>query len=263
VYPEGVRWRSLSLAAILAGVGPLVVSCAHRSRGGAGAAHPAGPCDDEQILVEHFCIDRYEDYVVEVGPHGEELPHSPFDVIGTTRVRAKVAAGVVPQAYISQVQARLACAEAGKRLCNAQEYVRACRGPSSKDLYPYGGMQRRPGACNEGKGSFVALAFGQDFSKRTYEEFNDPRLDQMPGGLARTGSFPRCVSPDGAYDMVGNLHEWVEEEGGGHGRFRGGWYGDAENNGPGCVYVTSAHEPTYHDYSTGFRCCSDPGKLVQ
>ena len=42
-----------------------------------------------------------------------------------------------------------------------------------------------------------------------------------------------------------------------HGRFRGGWYGDAENNGPGCTYVTSAHEPTYHDYSTGFRCCAD------
>ena len=34
-------------------------------------------------------------------------------------------------------------------------------------------------------------------------------------------------------------------------------YGDAEQNGPGCHYVTSAHEITYHDYSTGFRCCAD------
>ena len=42
----------------------------------------------------------------------------------------------------------------------------------------------------------------------------------------------------------------------GHGRFRGGFYGDAEINGPGCLYVTSAHDPTYHDYSTGFRCCT-------
>jgi formylglycine-generating enzyme required for sulfatase activity len=83
----------------------------------------------------------------------------------------------------------------------------------------------------------------------------------MPNGLAHTGSHPKCASPDGVFDLVGNLHEWVDEgpDANGHGRFRGGWYGDAENNGPGCLYVTSAHEPTYHDYSTGFRCCADAG----
>jgi len=261
VYPRWVHLRGLSLSAVLVGAGALGTSCTRHPP--APAPHPAGPCYDGQVLIERFCIDRYEDYVVEIDEHGQERPHSAYDVIGDRRVRAKVAAGVVPQAYISQVQARAACVEAGKRLCLPDEYMRACRGPSPKDLYPYGGMQRRPGACNEGKGSFVARVFGQDFSKRTYEEFNDPRLDQVPDGLAPTGSFPRCVSPEGVYDMVGNLHEWVEEEHGGHGRFRGGWYGDAENNGPGCFYVTSAHEPTYHDYSTGFRCCSDPGKLTR
>ncbi|MGH7295189.1 MAG: SUMF1/EgtB/PvdO family nonheme iron enzyme [Polyangiaceae bacterium] len=242
-----------SLALVLA-------ACVHR-----GAAVPPGPpqrppgspCFAEQVRIEDFCVDQYEDYTVELDAHGGEHPHSPYAMIGDARVRAKVARGVVPQAYISQVQARGACEEAGKRLCKPDEYIRACRGPSKKDLYPYGGMQRRPGWCNEGKGSFVALAFGQDFYKLTYAEFNDPKLDQMPGGLARTGAFPKCVSPDGLYDMVGNLHEWVDEEANGHGRFRGGWYGDAENNGPGCFYVTTAHEPTYHDYSTGFRCCAD------
>jgi formylglycine-generating enzyme required for sulfatase activity len=219
---------------------------------------PAGSCSPEQVRIESFCIDRYEDYVVELDDNGRERPHSPYEVVGTQRIRAKVAEGVVPQAYISQVQARAACVEAGKRLCKPQEYMRACRGPNKQDAYPYGGLKRRPGACNEGKGSFIAKAYGQDFSKRTYEEFNDPKLDQMPGGLAPTGAFPRCASPEGVYDLVGNLHEWVEEEVKGHGRFRGGWYGDAENNGPGCLYVTSAHEPTYHDYSTGFRCCADP-----
>ena len=29
-------------------------------------------------------------------------------------------------------------------------------------------------------------------------------------------------------------------------------------NGDGCTYRTAAHEFTYHDYSTGFRCCADP-----
>jgi formylglycine-generating enzyme required for sulfatase activity len=238
-------------------------SCGHREEPPRPAGRLQGsPCFAGQVRIESFCIDRYEAYVVEVDDQGNELPHSPYDMIGAARVRAKVARDVVPQAYISQVQAGRACAEAGKRLCKPEEYVRACRGPNKNDFYPYGGQQKRPGACNEGKGSFVALAHGQDFMKLTYEQFNDPKLDQMPGGLAHTGTFKHCVSPDGVYDMVGNLHEWVDEEGGGHGRFRGGWYGDAENNGPGCLYVTSAHEPTYHDYSTGFRCCADAGQVA-
>jgi len=217
-----------------------------------------GACFDEQIKIDRFCIDKYEAYVVELDAHGDERAHSPYDVVDGLRVRAKVAAGVVPQAYISQVQAREACKNAGKRLCKADEYIRACRGTKPTDLYPYGGMQYRAGVCNEGKGSFVAAAFGADFMKRTYAEFNDPKLNQMGGGLAKTGAFQKCVSPDGAFDMVGNLHEWTDgADQYGHTGFRGGWYGDAEKNGPGCFYVTTVHEPTYHDYSTGFRCCAD------
>jgi sulfatase modifying factor 1 len=236
----------------------LLASCSGHARSLRENGGPS-PCFDGQVRIEGYCIDRYEAYVVEIDDQGKERPHSPYDVIGDHRVRAKVAPGVVPQAYISQVQAAGACREAGKRLCKPEEYVRACRGPNKDNFYPYGGQQHRRGVCNEGKGSFVAAAFGQDFFKLTYEQFNDPRLDQMPGGLAKTGAYTGCVSPDGAYDMVGNLHEWVDEppDVNGHGRFRGGWYGDAELNLPGCLYVTSKHEPTYHDYSTGFRCCAD------
>jgi formylglycine-generating enzyme required for sulfatase activity len=54
--------------------------------------------------------------------------------------------------------------------------------------------------------------------------------------------------------MVGNVHEWTADP---KGTFRGGYYLDTHINGDGCDYRTVAHEPTYHDYSTGFRCCSD------
>ena len=32
---------------------------------------------------------------------------------------------------------------------------------------------------------------------------------------------------------------------------------DTKLTGEGCDYRTTAHDFGYHDYSTGFRCCSD------
>ncbi len=81
---------------------------------------------------------------------------------------------------------------------------------------------------------------------------NDPRLNRVKGTVARTGSFPRCRTESGVRDMVGNLHEWTRDA---DGTFRGGYYLDTHINGDGCDYRTTAHAPSYHDYSTGFRCC--------
>jgi hypothetical protein len=39
----------------------------------------------------------------------------------------------------------------------------------------------------------------------------------------------------------------------------GGFYSTTDQHGAGCAYTTIAHEPSYHDYSTGFRCCADAG----
>jgi hypothetical protein len=230
---------------------------------GGGGDLARGPCPGGMVRVTNrdagldFCVDRYEASTVELSDAGER-PHSPFAGVGGLTVRAVSIAGVPPQGYISQVEAAAACALAGKRLCSAVEFAQFCRGPDPRNFYPYGGATRLPGACNEGKGSSVARFFGNDPSQWTYAEFNDPRLNQWDGGLAPTGAYQKCVSPWGIYDCVGNLHEWGSDgaDANGHGRFRGGFYGDAELNGPGCRYVTSAHELSYHDYSTGFRCCA-------
>jgi formylglycine-generating enzyme required for sulfatase activity len=213
------------------------------------------------VLAGPACVDRYEAYVVEVDAGGRERPHSPFETVAGRRVRARNAPGQYPQAYISQLEAATACREAGKRLCTAAEFDLACSGGDREAAdYPYGGHERQPGACNEGKGSMMVRFFGRDPRAWTYENFNDPRLNQVPGGLARSGEYARCVSPFGVHDCVGNLHEWGADapDAQGLGRFRGGFFGDAEVNGHGCKYVTRAHGPAYHDYSTGFRCCRDP-----
>jgi formylglycine-generating enzyme len=245
----GAEFTLAIVAAVLLGYG-------HRD--GREEVHGAH-CPDGMALVGTFCIDRWEDYVVELDEAGREHGHSPYMPVDGLSVRARTGPGVVPQGYISQLQAAGACARAGKRLCSEIAFRAACRGPDASDLYPYGGRARKPGYCNEGKGSMVPRFFGSDPRHWTYADFNDPRLNQIEGGLAKTGSFPLCRSPEGVWDCVGNLHEWTSDppDESGHGRFRGGFYGDAERNGHGCSYVTRAHPPGYHDYSTGFRCCAD------
>ncbi len=83
---------------------------------------------------------------------------------------------------------------------------------------------------------------------------NDPRLNQSANTVAKTGSHASCKSSYGVYDMMGNLHEWVADR---EGTFLGGYYLDTKLNGDGCSYKTVVHGSSYHDYSTGFRCCAD------
>jgi formylglycine-generating enzyme required for sulfatase activity len=91
-----------------------------------------------------------------------------------------------------------------------------------------------------------------------WTQLNDPRLGQVEGALARTGSHEACVNGFGVFDMVGNVHEWVKTDPSlPHGTFAGGYYLDTALNGDGCNYRTTAHAHDYHDYSTGFRCCAD------
>jgi len=152
------------------------------------------------------------------------------------------------------------CAHSNKRLCTLAEWTAACRGQPQEDyVYPYGNTYD-PTACNEGRQSPIIRLFGPT---PTYsnQELNDPRCDQLDAGLARGGDYPKCKSLYGAFDMHGNLHEWIDDTpdptNPTHGSFMGGFFVDATINRPGCEYRTTAHAKTYHDYSTGFRCCAD------
>lgn len=199
-----------------------------------------------------YCIDRYEASVVELAGNAER-PHSPFVSVKGLRVKAVSRAGVFPQAYISRNEAEAACTAAHKRLCTEDEWVTACKG-RHPTTYPYGD-ERHEGQCNDNGKAPLGVVYADMGSQAfgSFEAMNDPRLNQVPGSLARTGSHARCRSGYGVFDMVGNVHEWVADPGG---TFRGGYYLDTQKNGPGCEYRTVAHDATYHDYSTGFRCCA-------
>jgi formylglycine-generating enzyme required for sulfatase activity len=222
-----------------------------------------------------FCIDRYEAHLVTRGPSGELTPH-PYVQRPEEGVRyeARSDAGVFPQGYVSRIDSESACRNAGKRLCTRMEWQRACEGDRGT-TYPYA-ERWQPNRCNTDKAHLITLRFGPDSRRWHYEQFNDPTLNQEPGFLAKTGDYAECVGDAGVYDLVGNLHEWVSDTvdaalmarfeadtsrsfqpcNVGNGIFMGGFFSTRAELGPGCKFTTVAHEPGYHDYSTGFRCCA-------
>ncbi len=221
----------------------------------AGTADDSVNCPPDMQLVEKaFCIDRYEAITAELTADGQSIAHSPYLPVTGLRVKAISRKDVIPQAYISGSQAQSACAESQKRLCTEREWVAACKGPE-KTKYPYGNLHK-PGYCVDTNrvNPLMRLFESLGVARYQFATMNDPGLNQVPGTLAPTGSFSRCTNDYGVYDMVGNLHEWTSDP---QGTFRGGFYLDTKLNGSGCDYRTVLHPATYHDYSTGFRCCKD------
>lgn len=178
--------------------------------------------------------------------------HSPFQNPGTASVRAVSIGGAIPQAYINGVQAAAACEASGKRLCTDTEWLRACEGPMGT-TYPYGDT-KEPGVCNDARAVHPAVEYFGTNASWIWSELGNACIDQLPDSLDPTGSRQGCVTADGMFDMMGNLHEWTADPAG---TFRGGFYVDTVLNGPGCLYATTAHDTSHWDYSTGFRCCAD------
>ncbi|HTM45769.1 MAG TPA: SUMF1/EgtB/PvdO family nonheme iron enzyme [Polyangiaceae bacterium] len=163
--------------------------------------------------------------------------------------------GAVPQGYVSYYSAKLACENAGKRLCTQEEWTTACKG-AKQTKFPYGDQfDRAP--CNVYRFLHPAIVLHGAASNGHL----DPRLNLlMIAGdapvLRLTGESQACASKwgdDAAMDMVGNVDEWVE--GKKAPEFRGGFYARATTKG--CESEVTNHAPSYYDYSTGARCCWD------
>lgn len=186
---------------------------------------PAKPlvCPDEMAKVaDAFCIDRYE----------ASRPDATATGVGSDEHSARSVAGVMPWQVASNAVAAQACAAAGKRLCSAAEWQLACAGPD-RSVYAYGNVYD-PQACNG------IDAFGR-------EAFH----------LAATGSFPRCASAWGAFDLNGNL--WEHLAGGSDQSVRGGAYNCSDSAAlHRCDYVPGSWAPS----ARGFRCCLAPASAI-
>lgn len=150
----------------------------------------------------------------------------------------------VPQASVSFQEAKERCAEAGKRLCTAAEWRRACQG-DTKLRFGYGdGFEA--GRCHIG----IHLTSGHS-SMMNAREY-----------LSESGQKQHCQTT-GVFDLVGNLEEWVLDDWQGRdGSLEGGaWYtfhqyadcsGDYSRQPD---YRTPLDRPVF---SAGFRCCWTP-----
>jgi len=130
----------------------------------------------------------------------------------------------IPKVDVSVRQAATACEGRGGRLCSLEEWRSACKGRGGAP-FPYGSAVEHD-ACNTAS------------------------IAGFPQEHGASGSRRRCVSAMGAYDMVGNVGEWVAE----------GIAAGGDSTTPAAVAKCSATGRPPKGFSgpnLGFRCCAD------
>lgn len=202
----------------------LVVGCAEEEA--SSAPRLRGPtCPDRMAHLPSVgaCIDRHEAVVEGDG----------------ASARAEPADGRVPTMEITWAEAQRACRNAGYRLCARDEWMQACAGttdPEGGREYPYGD-EFEPERCNSAED-------GTNVAERR---------------VAPGGSFERCVTPEGVYDLSGNAGEWLAtaDPSGSLRELRGGSYANYQRAAK-CVTTPLAFQPPEPGWDgLGFRCCVD------
>lgn len=136
-----------------------------------------------------------------------------------------------PAVGLSWADAARICKDAGKRLCEGEEWSRACAGP----------------ACAPNKINMP------DFSPASC----NVALNMTPAnGVYPAGSRHECVSPEGVADIFGNAWEWTNENYKDRYKTLRGGSGKTDT-APSCENSGWGLPGTARSYS-GARCCADP-----
>lgn len=190
---------------------------------------------DDMVHVTHDALDFY------IYKYEASRPDSNAAEGGISSTRACSKSAAQPWSHVTYAAAAAACAASGLRLCSAAEWQAACEGAAHR-TYPYGN-------------SYVAATC------------NGTNYDTMPGGgldnnQLATGAMNMCVSPDGTFDMSGNLKEWTNDMQGTTGSppeniyvLRGGSY-ESPELGLTCQTALSQASASTVLANVGFRCCS-------
>jgi len=160
-----------------------------------------------------FCIDVYEAAREDATLVNEGV---------SANIVAHSTQAVLPWSNMSIAGARQACTAAGKSLCTQEQWQAACGGISTL-AYPYAD---------------------------TYDGSVCNGLEAGETAAGANGARPLCVSPEGAFDISGNLAEWVESE------FAMGGSFNSNSNEMRCDQATVQPDTNAPGRSVGFRCCA-------
>ncbi|MGM0574286.1 MAG: vitamin K epoxide reductase family protein [Myxococcota bacterium] len=156
--------------------------------------------------------------------------------------RAVSVPGVKP-ALASWFEAKAACEEAGKRLCTEEEWVSACIGQPAKDA-------DGDGHVTDGDVQGRMYPYGPYYGKDACRDSED----EHHGEAGKTGDHPACRTPEGVYDLTGNLYEWVGHSEDDAAMMGGDWRAGSSGT---CRRRTTTYGAGIKNATTGFRCCAD------
>jgi len=216
----------------------LLIRAATMSGSSPAPAHVQAQCPPDMVRVpgRTSCIDRYE--------WPNRAGERPLLGVSGLPEFADVEAG-------RTMDAETLCASVGKRVCDLSEWNASCRGPGGS-RFPFGETLPDPRQVSpESAMCNYAQPYTRPDEKKVY--LRDPaemsRLDRSDAAGARG-----CVSASGAEDMMGNAEEWVRCD---KRLSPTGWClaGRFWSEPRSCGRVIGHHDPRWHFYESGFRCC--------
>ena len=204
-------------------------------------------CPDDMVMIgTAFCIDRYE----------ASRADATATSAGSDESVALSRPGVLPW-MVNPLSAdhfetfKAACAAAGKRICEKDEWVTACTGPN-QTLYVYGSVFDRE-ACNCVDTYCDDYCEEQSIAPESCNTASNCGYDYYCFHEVPTGTFPECTNEDGTFDINGNVWEVVPSDTDARGyEVRGGAFNCASPS----VRVNCSFNATWSALYAGFRCCA-------
>lgn len=180
--------------------------------------------------------------MIQVKKQSGEFWIDAFESSVDTTGKAVSVPNVMPS-FSSWFDAEKACKAAGKRMCTEEEWVSACIGEPAND-------HNKNGKFVDGPVVGRLYPYGPFYEKDTCRDSED----KLVGTPTKTGSMAGCRTPDGIYDLSGNLYEWIGQSAD-EAAMMGGDF-RTKTSGT-CRRRAATYGAGYKNDTIGFRCCAD------